>query len=441
MNSKSSFARFPEFRIALVPVVFSALLSTATNAPARAADTLTDALVGGKFDFSMRYRFEYVDQENPAFAHKEARANTLRTYLGYGTDSWNGFSLYAAGQFVRAIGYEAFNSTTNGRTTFPTIADPDALDLDQAYLEYASPWKTTAKIGRQRIIYDNHRWVGNVGFRQNEQTFDAARLINTSFPDFTLDYDFFKKALRINGPDGPPGANDGIAPMNSNLFHADYKGFTPVTIVGYAYLLDFIRRAPLASSTTVNRYIATNASASSATAGLRLTGEYPVDDNWKAVYTGEYARQSDYGDNPNKFGLNYYFAEGGAGYGPISAKAGYEVLEGNGRYAVQAPLSTLHLFQGWADQMLTTPVNGVQDLMYTVTGVYDGYKLIGVYHDFDFEHVGGNIGREWDASLSRTFADHVTAELIVADYIADNRVAAGTTIDTVKTWLSLTVSY
>ena len=124
-----------------------------------------------------------------------------------------------------------------------------------------------------------------------------------------------------------------------------------------------------------------------------------------------------------------------------SAKAGYEVLEGNGKYAVQAPLSTLHLFQGWADQMLTTPANGVRDLMFTLTGVYDGYKLIGCYHDFDFQHVSGNIGREWDASLTRTFADHFTVELIVADYLADNRVAAGTTIDTLKVWTALTVSY
>jgi hypothetical protein len=32
------------------------------------------------------------------------------------------------------------------------------------------------KAGRQRIKLDDDRWVGNVGWRQNEQTYDAARL-------------------------------------------------------------------------------------------------------------------------------------------------------------------------------------------------------------------------------------------------------------------------
>ena len=408
----------------------------AAAGPARAADTLNESLVSGKVDLQLRYRFEYVDQASFA---KKAHASTLRAYLGYGTDPWHGLSLYGAIQGVKSIGYEGYNSTLNGHTKYPLVADPETINIDQLFLQYASPWKTTAKVGRQRIIYDNHRWIGNVVFRQNEQTYDGLRLINTSIPDLTVDYDYLTRAQRIFGPRGVPGANDGYSPMNSHLVRAEYKGFKPVTIIGYGYMLDFTRPATGVSTLATNRYIPTNASASSASFGLRLIGEYPLDEMWKALYTGEYAHQTDYADNPNDFGLNYYFIEGGAGYGPVSAKAGYEVLEGNGSYAVQMPLATLHAFQGWADQLLTTPANGVEDLLFTLSGSYQGFKLTAVYHDYNFERVSGDIGHEWDAVLSRTFYDHYTVELKVADYNADNTTVAR--LDTLKAWASFIVNY
>ena len=107
--------------------------------------------------------------------------------------------------------------------------------------------------------------------------------------------------------------------------------------------------------------------------------------------------------------------------------------------APQTPLATLHAFQGWADQFLATPANGVEDLMATLSGGYKGFKLTGVYHDFNFEHVNGDIGHEWDAVLSRTFCDHYTVELKVADYIADNTTFAK--LDTLKAWASVTFNY
>jgi hypothetical protein len=387
--------------------------------PAHAADTLNDAIVGGKFDLSLRYRFEYVDQDG--FARK-ARASTMRSYVGYGTDAWRGFSANLALQGVFAIGNEQYNSTVNGKTKYPVVADPEVLDLDQAYLQYASPWATTARVGRQRIIYDNHRFVGNVGFRQNEQTFDAVRAINTSLNGVTAEYAFIDNVNRIFGPHAPPGPNDGVLPMSSHLFHVEYKEFKPLTLVGYGYLLDFTRPANFGLST--------------ATFGLRLIGEYPVSEMWKAFYMGEYARQSDYAQNPASYGLNYYLLEGGPGYGPVSAKVGYEVLEGNGAVAVQTPLATLHAFQGWADQFLTTPANGVRDLYYLASATVEGVKMTAVYHDFDAERGGANLGREWDAVASRNFLDHYTVELKFADYLADTFKT-----DTKKYWVSLIVNF
>lgn len=396
----------------LIPVLAGAM-------PVRAADTPNDALIGGKFDLALRYRYEKVDQDGFA---KSARASTLRTYLGYGTDSWRGFSAYVAMQGVKSIGNDLYNSTVNARTQFPVVADPEVIDLDQAYLQYASPWDTTARVGRQRIIYDNHRFIGNVGFRQNEQTYDAARAINMSLPDTVADYVFIQNVNRVFGPHAPAGPNDGDFPMRSNVVHVAYTRFKPVTITGYAYLLDFLRQRDSGLST--------------ATYGLRLTGEYSIDDDWKALYTGEYARQSAFANNPARYGLNYYLLEGGPAYGPVAAKVGYEVLEGNGKVAVQTPLATLHAFQGWVDQFLTTPANGVADLYLSASAAIEDVKMLAVYHDFDADRGGAHLGREWDASVSRTFFDHYTLQFEFGDYIADTFKT-----DTKKYWATLIVNY
>jgi len=313
--------------------VFAALLGGLLHAAqAQAGDTLNDAIVNGKFDINLRYRFEYVDQGGFT---KDARASTLRAAVGYGTDGWHGLSAYLGVQGVLAVGNDLYNSTVNGRTAYPVVADPEVFDLWQAYLQWVSPWDVTARAGRQLINYDNQRWIGTVAFRQNEQTYDAARLISANLPDTAFEYVYVDNVNRVFGPHAPPGPNDGVFPMSSHLIHAAYTGFKPVTAVAYAYLLDFTRPANFGLST--------------ASTGLRLFGMAPIDGDWKVLYAGEYARQSSYASNPMSYGLDYYFAEGGVGYGPAALKGGYESLEGNGTVAVQMPLSTLHLFEGWAD--------------------------------------------------------------------------------------------
>lgn len=403
-------------------VQFAAALGlclAAVPATSFAADTLNDAIIGGKFDLTLRYRYEYVDQDGFT---KKARASTLRTYLGYGTDSWRGFSAYLAVQGVKDIGADLYNSTSNGKTQFPVVADPEVVDLDQAYLQYASPWDTTAKLGRQRIIFDNHRFIGNVGFRQNEQTYDSVRVFNTSLRDTTADYVFIQNVNRVFGPHAPAGPNDGDFPMRSHVFHVDYKGFKPVTITGYAYLLDFLRPR--------------DSNLSTATYGFRLNGEYPIDDDWKALYTGEYARQDSYTNNPVSYGLNYYLLEAGPGYGPVAAKAGYEVLEGNGKVAVQTPLATLHAFQGWVDQFLTTPASGVDDLYFSASAAVKDVKMLAVYHDFDADKGRADLGHEWDASIARTFYKHFTLQFEYGNYVADTFKT-----NTQKYWATMIVSY
>jgi len=331
----------------------------------------------GKIILNVRFRYEFVDEVAKA---KDANATNVRTRFGYETGLFHGFGIGADAEWTQGLGYERYNSTTNGHTTFPVVADPDVAQLNQAFIKMEGVIPDTkVKVGRQRIIWDNHRFIGNVGWRQNEQTFDSARVVNASLPDTELEYVYIDKVHTIFGDD----SNSGYEQMSSNLVHAAYSGFDFGKITGYALMLDYDRPRSYGKSHW--------------TTGLRFKGGYAVNDMWKVLYTGEYAHQESWKDNPADYGVNYWFGEGGLTYsgaplvGPITAKVGYEVLTGTGRNSFQTPLATLHLFQGWNDKFLTTPNNGITDLYVSAGTSIEGFKLYAAYHWFE--------GRAWEHGL------------------------------------------
>ncbi|MEE9140932.1 MAG: alginate export family protein [Alphaproteobacteria bacterium] len=392
--------------------------------PAQAADVgqeLQEAALGGKFNLHLRYRFEFVDQDG---IDRDAKASTVRTRLGYRTGSFRDFSLFAEIEDLRAVGDDRYNSTVNGRTDFPVVVDPEEfVELNQAYIQYKGTSEsmvpdTMLRVGRQQVIYDNHRWIGDVNFRQNMQTNDAVRLSNGSLPDTTLDYVYITKVHRIFGNE----SNAGNHAMDSHLFRGEYKGFDLGTLIGYAWVLDYERSGQFGLS--------------SATFGARFKGAYPVREDLKALYTAEYARQVDNADNPSDFGHNYFLGELGATYAGVTGKVGYEFLDGDDTTALQTPLATGHAFQGWADKFLTTPASGIEDLYVLVKTKVKGVTLIAVYHDFNAEEGSADLGHEWDAKAVTTLYDHLELELKYANYLSD-----GFATDTQKIWVAVTLKY
>jgi hypothetical protein len=97
---------------------------------------------------------------------------------------------------------------------------------------------------RQRIIFSDQRFVGNVGWRQHEQTFDGISVVNTSLPATTLIYAYITGVNRVFGPEAPNGTFD----SHSHLINAVYGGLMPhLRQEGYTYLLD-LRQAPTQST-------------------------------------------------------------------------------------------------------------------------------------------------------------------------------------------------
>jgi len=378
--------------------------------------TIAEAFSGGKPQISARYRFEQVDEK--PFA-KDAHASTVRLRLGYETLSWRGLSLLAEFDHIGAIGAEAYNSTRNGNTARPVVADPTDTDLNQLLVRYTAGTED-AVLGRQRINLDNQRFVGGVGWRQNEQTFDAVTLRTKRLSRTTLSYSYVGSVNRVFGPD--PGTPPGRLHGDTHFLNAAFDLRKAGKLSAFGYLLDFDNAASLSSETF----------------GVLWTGQYPID-QFKLPWSVSYAAQGDHGGNPVDYSADYWQVEVGIAQDKWSAKIGRETLAGDatrpGR-AFQTPLATLHVWQGWADKFLTTPPQGIEDTYVTLGGKVAGFDLQLAWHDFGAEAVSRDYGTEWDVSVGRKFAKRVDVLLKAARYDADTFAT-----DTTKLWAMVTVAF
>ncbi|PKO83337.1 MAG: hypothetical protein CVU17_08820 [Betaproteobacteria bacterium HGW-Betaproteobacteria-11] len=321
-------------------------------------------------------------------------------------------------EHLSTLGADNYNSTTNRKTAYSTIADPEFSEINQGYLSYSGISDTQLKYGRQRIVLDNHRFIGNVGWRQNEQTFDAFTVVNKSLPGTTLTAGYIHNVNRVFSDQSKlpvaTFANVGNAHMKSPILNVSYKGWSAGEVVGYGYLLDY---ADFATSSTQ-------------TWGLRFTGERALANGLKLLYTAEYATQSDYKSNPANYRVDYGFLEGGLGKGVHSLKLGYERLEGNGTKSFQTPLATLHAFNGWADIFLATPATGLEDAYLAAGTALYGVKLAAIYHDYRADQGNARYGSEWDLQATRAIDKNCLVGVKYATYNAKTFAA-----DTDKFWL------
>jgi hypothetical protein len=387
----------------------------AVSASASEPSSLQSALAATRPTLDARYRHESVDDDVYA---RDAQADTLRVRLGLKSGTWRALQAFAELEHVEALGNERYDSSANGRTEYPLVADPEATEINQAWLSYAPRAGSAVTLGRQRVVFDNQRHFGNVGFRQNEQTFDAVQAQLALGPATTLRYAWLDEVHRIFGDDHPnPLAAE--QDLDAHLVHAT-RTFALGALAGYAYIVEN-ENLPATSARTL---------------GLRWSGTNPLARDWALTHVLELARQDDHAGGAATIDSEYAFAELGVARGGHALKAGVERLGGDGRSAFQTPFATLHAFNGWADRFLVTPRDGLLDRYVSLGGKLGACDYAVVAHDFDADRGSADYGREWDASLRRGFGPRVELELKAARYDAERHSS-----DVTKLWLALTLRY
>ena len=383
--------------------------------PVKVSDDLTiDPIIEG------RLRYEHVDQPLT-----EADALTMRLRAG-AEFRMHDFSILAEAEGTLGIvkDYNAFPfvvASSQRRPQYSAVPDPMNVELNRLQFQYRLP-TATFTLGRQRINLDDQRWIGSVGWRQNEQTFDAVRMEAKVGP-VSLDGGYMIGQRTIFGVDaGPRQAYQG-----EFYFAGAGVKAGPASLKAFAYVNDYDEA-----------FFAAN---SSQTYGARAAASLPLAPKVKLNLAGSYAKQSDYGGNPFDYSADYIAAEAGVTFKALTVTAGYELLGSDNGRALQTPMATLHKFNGWADVFLTTPNAGLQDIYGSVAYKFDGVKMLPglnaavAYHRYDSDVGGIDYGDEWNASLGFK----IGPVGILAKYADYN--AKGFGQDTEKFWLQAEFSY
>lgn len=389
----------------------------------------------GAVKIDLNYRFEDVNQDNvtspvlngkplPASKQPEtAKGNTARLRLGLLSPVFHGLQGYAEYQGVYAMQSD-YNSTLNGKTEYSVIADPYVNEIDQLWGSYAGIPDTLIKGGRQVIKLDDDRFIGNVGWRQLQQTYDSVLITNHSqqLPGLTVNVGYIGNVKTFTS------TNEHI---NAPILNVNYKLGDYGNLVGYGYWLGF---------TDPDVYFKSNQSY-----GIRLTNyqkpgnAFKLSDNFGLVYTAEWSIQKDYINSPKDYTANRYNLMGGFTAYNFTFQGAMEQLDGKGRNQVfQTPLGTNHAFQGWADIFLVTPKDGIRDIFGTMITTLDrgSVTLMGVYHDFYDDTGNIHYGNEWDFLATKKFGKHYSLLAKYAYYNADHY-----NTDTQKIWVQGNINF
>ncbi|PPD21995.1 MAG: hypothetical protein CTY22_11935 [Methylomonas sp.] len=385
----------------------------------------------GAVKLDVNYRWENVNEyagqripgSVPPRTVETGNANTIRMRLGLLSPTFYGIQAYAEYEGNHAM-QEDYNSTRNNLRQYSVVADPDKDELNQAWLSYKGIPDTLVKVGRQRIKFDDDRFIGNVGWRQLEMTYDSVLFTHNNQTLFGL-------TANVGYIDSVRSIFSTKQSMNSPILNLNYKVGDWGNLIGYGYWLDY--REP------------ENFHLSSQTYGLRFNGKSPqFFDHFSTVYTAEWGHQADYSDNPNRYDADRINLMGGLSAYGLTVSGAVEQLNGYGRNRTfNTPLGTNHAFQGWAD-LFINPMNndtlgqGIRDVFATVTYklMNDTLTLVGAYHDFSDDTGKMQFGKEWNFSAQKKFGKHYTLLAKYANYNADSYAT-----DTQRIWMEANVSF
>jgi hypothetical protein len=187
--------------------VFATVGGMVAGDPAFAKVDVDKFTIGGE----ARIRYELRNSANfgtgPLAANESAASSRVRVNVGY--DLTPDVSFFAQLQDARIWGGECNASTTcTGSTGIGTVSSANqntsGVDLHQGFILLKNLFAPglSLKLGRQEIIFGDHRLFGNFGWSQIGNSFDAARVTHSSaFADIDL---FWARIM-----DSEPGTSTG----------------------------------------------------------------------------------------------------------------------------------------------------------------------------------------------------------------------------------------
>jgi hypothetical protein len=388
-----------------------------------------------KLKGEIRPRYENVD--DGVTGHSNANAFTARTKLSVTADllGIDGLTATIGGISVNNFGSHKYNTSIDttvtpntaeymdGTKPYSIVKDPQDAMISNAAIDYTVN-DTTVHVGRGQINLDNQRFIGTVGWRQLERSYDSVFVANNSIKNLSVLF------ARVYGYAGVGGTT--TTDTNTVLLHAAYSVMPELKVTAYDYMI----------ANTHDTY------------GIALTGKVKLD-MAKLNYRAEYALQSDatmekgtQTPTTGKADAYYYNLDLGANVNGILAGVNYEFMSGQSWPTdvtkdtnFGTPLATGHKFNGWAD-VASSANGGLKDFNVRLGYTAKGFgKLLAVYHDFTADTAAAGAsddkGTEFDAVYTNKIpgVNNLTGLLKYADFSKGK--VAGTTNDVQKIWVGL----
>lgn len=364
-------------------------------------------------DVGFRPRVAYVESDN------DARAASVLLRLRASSDWTESFSSLLEMDYV-ALGWEDEFSNGEHFNGNPVIPDVEGFDLNQILLRYSATRSLQLAIGREAVNLGNQRFVGTNSFWQNEQTLDMAGLKFGFGSASFFSYRYVDNANRISGDDAgktlsPSDSifvqNNGQRPARflgdhdhqTHLLFAEFREWDYTKLQAYYYDMN-IEDARVASNRTL---------------GARYEFKGRID-SLRALAHAELALQERQDVDKGSL-IPYYNLGAGLGYRSVEVSLNVEELGENDDISFTTPLASLHDFNGWADQFLITPENGLRDYSLQFIWRDSPWKIDARYHFFHSASNNTRYGEELDIDFSVNFGRDTALVLRYADFLASDR--------------------
>jgi len=379
--------------------------------------------------FELRPRYEFVEDKNNTL--KNAHALTNKTAIG--------LHLYEILGIKNLKGYiEATNVVaiidkfSPENTKYDFVPDPNNTRITQAYISYTLN-KTTFIAGRKFVVIDDHRFIGNVIWRQMPQSFGIFAISDKTLPNTHILIAGIYERLGIIDSINTRWDIDKM-PL---VFDINYRFRDDLNIKGFAYLITDVH----------NTY------------GLKLSGKRNYD-GFSVSYLAEYAKQTDPYNKDNltekpDIDTDYWRIGVNTNIKRFIFEAEYTHFgDKNGKdKGFSTPLSTLHKFEGWSDVLLKGSAvgydYGLDEYKFSI-GVNDKKygRFVATYLLFNSYKTSPNdkkIGDEINIIYTKNIYKNLHFLTKAAFYKADNGYySQGSLIgtkDVNKFWIQLTYKY
>ena len=423
----------PSARLQRLSVLVGGLLAL----PLVAAESWAPSIVTvDKVSANVRLRYEQSAQSGVP----DAEALTAALRFGFASDpakNWQ-WAVEADRAMVLTSDDNTSLRTIGGAPGFPgtsykpfhqSTEEESEFRLSQAWLAFRQG-NTLTTLGRQRLAFDNERFIGPDDWRLAPRVFDALAVHHEFTEKLSLTYAYI---WRVSGPSAAPDIWDGaVGPVrstppridedsDSHLLHVRYSGWAAGTLSGYAYLLDL-------GDDPYRRW------QSCATYGLSFAGSRALTSSLRLDYRAEAALQTDYGDYAGDYSTDYQAIKVGLGWKACTLSLGGEWRDHDGSGGFQTPWGSQSLFGGWAGAVPDRTGNGMRDLSVEFAADLPAkIRLEAAYHGFQpIRHKGYvypavwpnfhfNYGQahEFDLQATRPFGRFLTGGIKYADFQSD----------------------